>query len=375
MAALQNAVNIANQSGPSSPSQLPYTQNPGTVSATAAQAGPASTAGVNNVERATAQTQDLQNANTYSANTATLSENTNAAKQMADITSQKSPLMQLAAQQGLNTAGRRGLLNSSIAAGAAQAEMVKQATPLALQNAQQQYGAEMYNTEAQNKAAEFNANAQNEMSKLKAQLDTSVAQGNAEQANAAQRQLAELQNQVNVTNAQMKNDVAMANAKATNDARVQTMIANADLNKTWLTGQAAMDVQRIQGQYQNIISNNDAAAKLYDSYFNSVSQMLANKDIAPDRAAEYLAVQQSMLTSGLDLISSMNGLNLKTAQPGVSVTGTGQTASIAPTAPATGTVTNTATAGTAPTAQNGGLIPIYSTGPRGGTVISGYRLP
>jgi len=372
MATLQNAVDIYGQASPQTTSELPYVMNPGTVNATAAQAGPASTAGMD-VSKATAQTGNLENASTYSASQFNPSDQSKADVQATRIMGQKSPLMQLAAQQGLTNAGRRGLLNSSISAGAAQAETAKAAVPLAQQNAAQQFGAEQANFEATNRAAEFNAAAQNQADQLKAQLDTAVAQGNAQAENAARQQLADLQTRTEQVNAQMRTDTALSNAKAANDSRLQTMVANADLNKQWLTGVQAQDLQRIQGQYQQIISTNENAAKLYDSYFNSISSTLANKDIAPDRAAQYVAVQQSMLESGLRLLDQMNGLNLNTQLPGVSVTGSGGSSTIAPTAPTTGTTSGGTTA-TAPatTVQNAAMTPVYKTGARGQRYLAGY---
>ena len=54
-----------------------------------------------------------------------------AASQLAKITTSDSPLMKQAASAGLATANRRGLLNSSVAVGASQAETIKAATPIA----------------------------------------------------------------------------------------------------------------------------------------------------------------------------------------------------------------------------------------------------
>jgi hypothetical protein len=53
------------------------------------------------------------------------------------IMAKDSPLMQRAATQGTQYANQRGLLNSSMAAGAAQGAMIDRATPIAQQDAQQ----------------------------------------------------------------------------------------------------------------------------------------------------------------------------------------------------------------------------------------------
>lgn len=55
----------------------------------------------------------------------------------AEYASQNSGIMRQAAAKGMQTANRRGLLNSSIAAGASQAEVLERAVPMAMQTAQQ----------------------------------------------------------------------------------------------------------------------------------------------------------------------------------------------------------------------------------------------
>lgn len=64
-------------------------------------------------------------------------ENDDVVDQMNRITSQDSSYMKLARGQGMATANRRGLLNSSMAAGAAEASALQAAAPMAQQNASQ----------------------------------------------------------------------------------------------------------------------------------------------------------------------------------------------------------------------------------------------
>lgn len=65
----------------------------------------------------------------------TLPKSASVADNVAKITSQDSPLMQRAKTSGLQMANRRGLLNSSIAVGAAQNAVIDAATPIASQDA------------------------------------------------------------------------------------------------------------------------------------------------------------------------------------------------------------------------------------------------
>lgn len=63
------------------------------------------------------------------------------ANKVAALTKQDSPLMQAAATEGLKIANRRGLMNSSLAAGTSQTAALAYATPIASQDAAQAYGA------------------------------------------------------------------------------------------------------------------------------------------------------------------------------------------------------------------------------------------
>jgi hypothetical protein len=64
-------------------------------------------------------------------------EDDSVAKQVNKLTSQNSPLMQQAKTAGMQTANRRGLLNSSMAVGESQREAYNAAIPIASQEASQ----------------------------------------------------------------------------------------------------------------------------------------------------------------------------------------------------------------------------------------------
>ena len=115
---------------------------------------------------------------------------------LANITASGSPLMQRAAALGKMTAQKRGLLNSSMAAGSAQNAVIEAAQPFALQdasaygkvlsanqeaqqqanqlNVQQAYERDKLNTAAINRAQEFGAGNAYELGKMReaAALDT-----------------------------------------------------------------------------------------------------------------------------------------------------------------------------------------------------------
>jgi len=88
--------------------------------------------------------------------------------QLNTILGSGSALMQQADTQGLQTANSRGLLNSSIAAGASEGAMIAAATPIATADATTYSKAAGYNADEKNQFATTNANAQNTASQFNA---------------------------------------------------------------------------------------------------------------------------------------------------------------------------------------------------------------
>lgn len=322
-----------------------YTKSPGVEKADPVPQAQASQAGTETRDAvaSTVGTSAEQGFNGFTASKQDVSRDAMADVQAARITSQDSPIMQRAREQGMLEAGRRGLQNSSIAVGAAQGAMADRAIPLAQQNAQQVFQQDMANQAFENRAGEINANLLQERETLNAQLETAVSQNNAEAANRAQAQLADLESRANMFNAELAQQTELTNVAAENQMRQSVMTQNADLNKQYLAGTQAMDLATIQGQYNQLISTNETAARMYDSYFTGIQSAMANKDITPQRLANMVGVQQEMLESGLRLMDSMNSLDLGDAisTPEVISVGDKKTGYITTTTPSTNTTTNT----------------------------------
>ena len=270
-----------------------------TISGTSAGAAP--TASASNA--GTPQTGLLSQASALNTNAAQLTngtynpnDSTNAASQLDAITSANSPYIQQATQQGLLTAASRGLENSSLGAGAAEAAAVQAAAPLAEQNAGEAATAGLQNAQLGTQANEFNASEANANSQLNAQLQTQTNQLNA--------QLAGQTNQFNASQTQAAN---AANQAAENQATANTMALNEQINQQYLSGTQAQDLASIQGQYNQLIASDQAASNLYTAYFNSIGAVMAQPNIDPSRVSESIQAQQSMLQSGLEVMDALNG--------------------------------------------------------------------
>lgn len=222
---------------------------------------------------------------------------TNVAGQLNDITSANSPYMQLARQQGMLSAAQRGLGNSSIAAGNAEAAAVQAAAPLAEQNASEAAQGKLQNSQLETQANEFNAGQTNANQQLDAQLKTQTSQFNASQQQSA----------------------GATNAAALNAMREQTQQIVAQMNTQFLSGTMAQQLAGIQGQYSELIAQNQSAAALVQTTLNGMSAALSNPQVNATQAAQAVKTEMTMLNSALGMINVLNG-GSPTATPPVSST-------------------------------------------------------
>lgn len=309
--------------------------------------------------RAASQNATSQNATSQNATAADISsgamrpnDSTNSASQLDMILGSNSPYIQLAEQQGLISAAGRGLENSSIAAGAAQAAATQAAAPLAEQNAGAATQAELQNKQLGTQVSEQNAQLGTQVAEQNAALGTQVSEQNAAEETNARLQNAQLgtqasefntgenvqqalqnaaeRTQTSQLNAQLAGQTAQfnagqtqaaatTNAQAQNAMKAETMQLNNSINQQYLSNVGAQDLASIQGQFNQLIASNQAASNLYESYFAGISSTMANQNIAPSRVADTISADQSMLASGLQIIDELNGMNIDLA----GVTGAG----------------------------------------------------
>jgi hypothetical protein len=332
-----------------------YARNPGSVetqNAPPATVSNATTApaAASTATAAPATSKDASSTG-YTAQTGALSSGAMADAQLNKITAQDSPLMEQARQTGYLTAARRGLLNSSIAGGNAEAEAVKAATPLALQNSQLTAQNELVDKSATNQASQFTAGAQNTAGLQNAQLGTATnlqnaseadkvalnnsglltqaSLTNATEANKANAQNAQLGTQASEFNSAQKQGTNNLNAAAENEMRTNVLNQNASFNKQYLAGSQSLDLATLQQQYGQLMAVNSSASSLYNLFFNNISQAMSS-GLAPDRIAAMVDAQQTLLHNGLDLIDAINGMSGHTGAGNVYDPGQGNAVTLPP---------------------------------------------
>lgn len=154
--------------------------------------------------------------------------------QLSGILNSGSPLMQQAESQGLLTANKRGLLNSSISAGEAQNAMLTAATPIAQADAATNAKAGLYNTDIQNTTASTNAAAENTANQFGAQANNYTTQFNASNEYNKQQDL--FKANVDATLAQINNEHSANNQQGavfgtlSNDFSKAILAINTDTN-------------------------------------------------------------------------------------------------------------------------------------------------
>jgi hypothetical protein len=275
-------------SNPSLSSLYPTAPVTGTFSAVNGTASLAGTA-------TAAVASDVGNQASISTGSMNPNDSTNAASQLNSITSTNSPYMQLARKQGMLSAAQRGLGNSSIAAGASEAAATAAAAPLAQQNASAASQGQMQNSQLNTQVSDFNAGEQSANQQLDAQLQTQTSQANAEQQQSA----------------------GATNAAALNVMKQQTQQIIAQMNTQFLSGSQAQTLAGIQGQYSELIAQNQSAAALTQSALNGIASAMANPQINASQSAQAISVETTLLNSALGMINVLNGGN-PTALPNVS---------------------------------------------------------
>ncbi len=205
---------------------------------------------------------------------------------LTGLLQEDSPLMQAAKTTGLKMANRRGLLNTSMAVGAAQGEMLKAAVPIASQES------------AQAAARGLSAQAAEQTGGLSAQEATQAGVLSAQEA----EQTGVLQER-----------------QFGRDYEIQARDITAQMDR--LVPQLA---QREQEVLANIASNDREKAtagvrdmtQIYNEGFKAI---LANPDLDEAARGAYLTHIAELRETDLNLIEQLYGIDLTWASPEISV--------------------------------------------------------
>jgi hypothetical protein len=239
--------------------------------------------------------------------------NQDAGKELTGLLSKDNPLMLQARTQGLQTAASRGLLSSSMAAGASTAAMVDRAAPLAQQNA------------AQNAAQNLSYQGYTQSSANQA---TDIAAQSARQTQQEAAQTALQQTDVAAQSARQAADIAARTDLQTADAAQQQTLqatdlaASADRQQAQIASDAATRQLDRGLQTQLATWNLDAAeqsnaATMLNSaqanYSAQYQGIMSNTNMNAQQREDQVALARSELSRRIAVTEAFFGINIEWA--------------------------------------------------------------
>jgi len=197
--------------------------------------------------------------------------------QLNQITAQDSPTMQLARQRGIEQANRRGLMNSSLAAGASMAEMAEAARPI----------------------AEANAAAYGDMEKTNQMLESDRRRDDANRESDTFK-----------FNAGEGNDMLNDDRQRTHDEYMKVFSESMATGRQQLASDTAFAIAGIESDNKALISANDSASRIVTGMQTGITEILSNKDISGDEAQTKIQAVIDNANDALAVLGAMNKLDL-----------------------------------------------------------------
>lgn len=200
------------------------------------------------------------------------------ATQLTGLLSSNSPYMQAAREAGLRVANRRGLLNSSVAAGASEASAIAAAAPIASQD-----------------AAQIHARNQTNLEGWTQLRNASVLQ-TMQDAGAMDRLTKELQNRLQLQSASDASAMARLIAQGDIEKAISTMNNSAGLTQTQI----------------------NANVSLLSNYMQSFATLSQNPELPAAARDAYMAEFMRVTSMGQNLVNSLAGTTVTwpTTTPG-----------------------------------------------------------
>lgn len=291
-------------------------------------------------------------ANTAAVNNWNVTDPQTVQGQLKGIIAEDSPLMQQARTQSLGQMNRRGLINSSMAVGAGQEAVIKQALPIAQADAATYGQSARFNADAANAMSQFNANVQNEAAKFGANAENVVAAANqaaqneaakfgatAENVEAAANQAA--QNEAAKFGASAENTASLANAAAANEAAqfeaaaenisasdfaknvnasvnlmmdqsMKIALANADsatkLELQNIDAETRRDLASIEAEYKNQMQASASANEIFQQTTKNIADIMANPDLDATAKQKAVDIQRGYLKGAMAILSATSGI-------------------------------------------------------------------
>lgn len=238
-------------------------------------------------------------ASTYDPTMQTVSEKSTVQNQLANITANGSALNTQAETEATKSANARGLLNSSIAVGAARDAVLKNATPIAQQDANTYANADAANAQFRNSADQFNANAK-----------TATSQFNAGQSNQLTGQLIQSDTTLRNTDKQIASQQQIADRDNAVKLQLQQIDAETKRSLAQMDEATKVKLQGLEAADKQLLQTNISAANAYAQLAQALSAISTSTTM--DAAGKQQATdnQINLFRQNLQALGQVSGLDL-----------------------------------------------------------------
>lgn len=196
---------------------------------------------------------------------------------VASIASKDSPLNKMARSGAMQTANRRGIINSTMAAGAGEKAVLETALPIASQDAQTSFNTKMSNQQATN------------------QMRSQRLSGNQQAILAGQG--AEYESE-------------LLDQRTGNESELLDQRAGHDIDMQQLRGEQAEKISQLETRAQLLSQANQSASVVYAQTAGAIGQILSNPDIPAEQKQALVDKQMELLDGSLAFISSTGNVDL-----------------------------------------------------------------
>lgn len=197
--------------------------------------------------------------------------------QLDKILSKDTPMTARSNARVAEAFNARGLINSSMAAGAAEAARIDTALPIAQQDASTFTQQRLANQQATNTADQVNVDAANKTSLV-----------NADTTN----QMARLQEQGDI-------EIGLQDLRGAQ----QYDIAELQSNTQKYLGE-------IEASYKTLVQTNDSAGKLYQQVVDATNSILTNGDLDAESKQAAIDKEMTLLQSGLTILGKVGDIDI-----------------------------------------------------------------
>lgn len=246
----------------------------------------------------------------YDANGFWKPEDDNVVSQTTGLMAGDSPLIKQARSQGEAAANRRGLLNSSISAGASEGAAYAAAIPLASQQSAQIHAKNMLAQQNVGEKDRLVTAAGLDLTRQNAQNDAEMARLNAAAGYDTQTQI----RGINASMAQLQESGRLEQARQDSqnlaNLEMQRRGGNIDLAKINLTADRSMEELRMNLASGDRERATGAAVSLLNSQDSLLAAIMGNPDIDAATRGRMLLDNQARRQLALDVVGQLYNVNL-----------------------------------------------------------------